>query len=118
MHYMWDNSGVKVNCSYEFVALQYNNEEVNSTINTASKAYIAILDGCNKNDLGLLYVGIFGQNIGAASPLCIQNHTFHVECLQACSTPPYGPPRPKGTLAYIFSTPPGFPAGSCPLVIY
>ena len=83
--------------------------------NTNSGSYSAILGGGgNIIPPGCTYVGIFGQNLGAI-PACIQNNTFHVNCLQACSSPVYGS-YPIGTLMYFTATPAmvaiGFPLGS------
>ena len=50
------------------------------------------------------------------------NSTFHLNCLQACSSPTYGPSYPVGTLAYVNATSAmvasGFPFGSKIAMLY
>lgn len=59
--------------------------------------YSAILGGSGNNDNGFNYVGIFGQNIGGVAA-----NTFHVNCLNACSTPCItASAYPAGTIGYI-----------------
>ena len=87
--------------------------------NTNSGSYSTILGGNGNNiPTGIAYAGIFGCNIGAgACSICVQPHTFHTECLQACSTPNWALGYPQGTISFICVTPAmiaiGFPAFSC-----
>jgi len=87
--------------------------------NTNSGYYSAILGGSgNVIMANRPYAGIFGCNIGAgACAICVQPHTFHVECLQACATPLHNI-FPKGTISY-WPAPAGmgFPTGSCVAMI-
>jgi hypothetical protein len=80
--------------------------------NTISGNYNTILGGTGNTDSGYSHVGIFGNNVSA-----VANNTFHVECLNACSTPGYSGSGsfPAGTIFKLISGTP--PAGSHPLYI-
>ena len=67
--------------------------------NTVSRIYSAVLGGSgNTINAAYQYAGIFGQNVNA-----VANNTFHVNCLNACSTPDYtiSGPFPIGTIFYL-----------------
>jgi hypothetical protein len=71
-----------------------------SSIFGGYKNYVAgdcsvILGGANNNDMGMAYVGIFGNSINAVAP-----NTFHVNCLNAVNTPPYSGLFPAGTISW------------------
>ena len=69
--------------------------------NTVCAPFGAILGG-RGNTVSHAYSAVYGCNVASVS-----DKTFHVNCLNACDTPPYNASCPVGTIMYSTTVPAG-----------